>query len=268
MNIENFYQALDNFFMEKKIDKAELFLKDTLSEAEAAKDFGLIIAACNELGGLYRVLSRYDEGMPLYEKALESLRRIGAVDSENYATTLINYATILSMSGRHEEVLDKYKEVVRILQSHGAEGDYRMTALYNNMSGLYQARGDYNAAAAYLRKALLILKNLTDSQTEKAISCSNLASIYIILENMADAENYAKKAVEIFRTEVGEEDVHYSAALCTLGEVHFAKGEYAQAEELFSEALRLIARDYGTEKDSYKVVERNLNLCREKDGSR
>ena len=99
MNIENFYQALDNFFMEKKIDKAELFLKDTLSEAEAAEDFGLIIAACNELGGLYRVLSRYDEGMPLYEKALESLRRIGDAESENYATTLINYATILNMSG-------------------------------------------------------------------------------------------------------------------------------------------------------------------------
>ena len=34
--------------MEKKIDKAELFLKDTLSEAEAAEDFGLIIAVCNE----------------------------------------------------------------------------------------------------------------------------------------------------------------------------------------------------------------------------
>ena len=96
MNIENFYSTLDNFFMEKKIDKAELFLKDTLSEAE---DFELIIVACNELGGLYRVLSRYDEGMPLYEKALESLRRIGDAESENYATTLINYATILSMSG-------------------------------------------------------------------------------------------------------------------------------------------------------------------------
>ena len=81
--------------MEKKIDKAELFLKDTLSEAEAAEDFGLIIVACNELGGLYRVLSRYDEGMPLYEKALESLRRIGAVDSENYATTLINFLEFL-----------------------------------------------------------------------------------------------------------------------------------------------------------------------------
>ena len=95
MTKSSFPSTVDNFFMEKKIDKAELFLKDTLSEAEAAKDFGLIIAACNELGGLYRVLSRYDEGMPLYEKALESLRRIGAVDSENYATTLINFLEFL-----------------------------------------------------------------------------------------------------------------------------------------------------------------------------
>ena len=261
MNIEIFYQALDNFFMEKKIDKAELFLKDTLSAAEAAEDFGLIIAACNELGGLYRVLSRYDEGMPLYEKALESLRRIGAADSENYATTLINYATILSMSGRQEEALDKYKDVVKILQSHGAEGDYRMAALYNNMSGLYQAKGDFNAAAAYLHKALLILKNLTDAEIETAVSCSNLASIYIVLGNMQDAENYAKQAVEIFHAEAAEDDVPYSAALCTLGEVYFAKGEYAEAEELFSEALRLIARDYGTSNDSYRVVEKNLNLC-------
>ena len=52
MNIEIFYSTLDNLFMEKKMDKAELFLKDTLSAAEAAEDFGLIIAACNELGGL------------------------------------------------------------------------------------------------------------------------------------------------------------------------------------------------------------------------
>ena len=79
MNIEIFYSTLDNLFMEKKMDKAELFLKDTLSAAEAAEDFGLIIAACNELGGLYRVLSRYDEGMPLYEKALKRMQRYGYI---------------------------------------------------------------------------------------------------------------------------------------------------------------------------------------------
>ena len=38
--------------------------------------------------------------------------------------------------------------------------------------------------------------------------------------------------------------------------------------ELAAEALRLIARDYGTENDSYKVVERNLNLSREKNGGK
>ena len=40
---------------------------------------GDVIAACNELGGLYRVLSRYDEGMPLYEKALKRMQRYGYI---------------------------------------------------------------------------------------------------------------------------------------------------------------------------------------------
>ena len=264
MNIEKFYQDLDALFAEKKVDKVEAFLLDAIAKAEAAEEHAMIVAACNELGGLYRMLSRYEEGLPLYDKALDSLKRIGESDSENYATTLINYATILSMSGNHEEALEKYKEAVMILQLHGAEGNYRMAALYNNMSGIYRAKGDFNTAAAYIHKAVLILRELSGSEAEIAISYSNLAGLYIVLKDMANAEKYAKEAVGIFRSKVGTQDVHYSAALCTLGEVEFAKGEYDEAEELFSEALQLIARDYGTGTDSYKIVEKNLKLCQER----
>ena len=264
MNIEKFYQDLDALFAEKRVDKIETFLVDSLKEAEAADEQAMIIASCNELGGLYRMLSRYEEGLPLYEKALNSLRKIGESDSENYATTLINYATILSMSGKHEDALEKYKEAVLILQLHGAEDDYRMAALYNNMSGIYRAKGDFNTAATYIHKAVLILQKLSESEAEIAISYSNLAGLYVLLNDMENAEKYAKEAVGIFRSKVGTQDVHYSASLCTLGEVQFAKCEYAEAEELFSEALQLIARDYGTGTDSYKIVEKNLKLCQEK----
>ncbi len=264
MNIEKFYQDLDALFAEKIVDKVEAFLLDTIAKAEAAEEHGMIIAACNELGGLYRMLSRYEEGLPLYEKALDSLRRIGESDSENYATTLINYATILSMSGKHEEALEKYKEAVLLLQLYGVEDDYRMAALYNNMSGIYRGKGDLDTAATYIHKAVLILQNLSESDAEIAISYSNLAGLYVRLKDMTNAEKYAKEAVGIFRTKVGTQDVHYSAALCTLGEVHFAKGEYTEAEELFNEALQLIARDYGTGTDSYKIVEKNIKLCQEK----
>ena len=263
MNINEFYNTLDTFFAEKKISEAEKFLLDCLAKAEAERDFALVIAASNELGGIYRVLSRYQEGAALYEKALDALRKTCDAEGENYATTLINYGTILSMAGKFQEALERYNDAVKTLQMQGIEGDYRMAALYNNMSGLYQKKGDLNAAATYMHKALLIIKNLRDSEAEVAISYSNLAGIYIRLGNLEDAEKYARQAVRDFRQMSGDRDVHYSAAVCTLGEVHFAKGEYEKAEELFSDALGLIARDYGKDNDSYRVVERNLKKCRE-----
>ncbi len=155
-------------------------------------------------------------------------------------------------------------EAVLLLQLYGVEDDYRMAALYNNMSGIYRGKGDLDTAATYIHKAVLILQNLSESDAEIAISYSNLAGLYVRLKDMTNAEKYAKEAVGIFRTKVGTQDVHYSAALCTLGEVHFAKGEYTEAEELFNEALQLIARDYGTGTDSYKIVEKNIKLCQEK----
>ncbi len=264
MNINEFYNTLDTLFAEKKIGEAEKFLLESLGKAESESDFALVIAASNELGGIYRVLSRYDEGAALYEKALDALRKTRGAGGENYATTLINYGTILSMAGKFEEALSRYNEAVRTLQMQGIEGDYRMAALYNNMSGLYQKKGDLNAAAAYIHKALLIIKKLSDSEVEVAISYSNLAGIYIRLGNLADAEKYAQQAVTGFRQISGDSDVHYSAAVCALGEVYFAKGEYEKAEEMFKEALGLIARDYGKDNDSYRVVSRNLETCRGK----
>ncbi len=268
MKINEFYNTLDTLFEEKKIGEAEKFLLECLGKAEAAGEWELVVAAANELGGLYRVLSRYEEGAELYEKALDALGKIGDEKDENYGTTLINYGTILSMAGKFEEALACYNEAVKTLQMRGNEGDYPMAALYNNMSGLYQKKGDLNTAAVYIHKALLIIKNLEDSKVEVAISYSNLAGIYIRLGNLADAEKYAEEAARDFRKISGDRDVHYSAAVCTLGEVYFAKGEYEKAEELFTEALGLIARDYGTDNDSYRVVARNLEKCREKIGGK
>ncbi len=268
MNINEFYSALDSLFAEKKVDEAEKFLLENLAKAESEGDFAIVIPAANELGGLYRVLSRYDEGAELYEKALEALRKIGDAEGENYATTLINYGTILSMAGKFEEALECYNEAVKTLQMQGIDGDYRMAALYNNMSGLYRKKGDLNAAASYIHKALLIIKNLEDSEAETAISYSNLAGIYISIGNLAEAEKYAEAAVNAFRRLSGDRDVHYSAAVCTLGDVYFAKGEYKKARELFAEAQGLIARDYGNDNDSYRVVTRNLEKCRDKLGGK
>ena len=86
--MNGFFYQVDQLLMEKKIDEAEKYMKDSLAQAEEECDAGAIISICNELGGLYRALSRYDEGIPLYEKALQCIHDLGLDGTEHHGTTL------------------------------------------------------------------------------------------------------------------------------------------------------------------------------------
>ena len=260
---ETFYQELDRLFTEKKITQVEPFLQRTLAEAEAEGAYDLAIAVCNELGGFFRALSRYEEGIALYEKALRYLKELGMDKDENCATTLINYATILNLAGRADAALERYEEAIRMLRSCGIEADYRIAALYNNMSGLYRKKADLYTAAAYLKKALLILEQLPESEIEIAITYSNLANVYREIGRLDTAQEYAEKSVRLFSETSGDQDMHYAAAVCALAEVHFAQEQYADAAALFVTAAKLTERDYGTENDAYRTIARNLKLCDE-----
>jgi tetratricopeptide (TPR) repeat protein len=79
-----------------------------LAQAKEEQDHGALVTVCNELGGFYRAFSRYAEGIPLYEQALASLETLGMKNSEAHGTTLLNFATTLSIVGRYEDALDAY----------------------------------------------------------------------------------------------------------------------------------------------------------------
>lgn len=260
ISVEKLYETLDELFAEKKTEQVEPFLKNILDTAEKDERYGIAVAACNELGGFFRMTSRYNEAAELYDKALQYLEYIGAGRGQDFATTQINYATTLSMSGRYDEALDMYNAAIIFFDTHGIETDYRAATLYNNMSSIYQEKGDTDTAARYLKKALSILENLEESNIEIAITYSNLANLYIKTDNIEEAEKYAEDAVVMFKENSAEKDVHYSAAICTLGDVYFAKGDYEKAADLFETALKFIERDYGKDNDNYKTALTNMLL--------
>ena len=119
MEMNNFYYQVDRLFEEKKLNEAEEFMKETLAQAEAESDAGAVITVCNELGGYYRAVSRYSDGIPLYEKALKLMRDMGLARSEHYGTTLVNYATTYTMAGDTIKALNLYTEAAEIYAEAG-----------------------------------------------------------------------------------------------------------------------------------------------------
>ena len=261
MEMNNFYYQVDRLFEEKKLNEAEEFMKETLAQAEAESDAGAVITVCNELGGYYRAVSRYSDGIPLYEKALKLMRDMGLARSEHYGTTLVNYATTYTMAGDTIKALNLYTEAAEIYAEAGIGADYRLATLFNNMSFLCQDLEDYPQAQEYLEKSLFILKGLEESEIEVAITYSNLANVYLAMDRIDEAKVSVKKALDLFIGESGDSDVHYAGAVCTLGEIYFKEADYEKAAALFRESMKLTERDYGTDNLSYAVLCENLALC-------
>lgn len=261
MNMNGFYEQIDNYFAVKDFAGAEHLMKSTLAQAEAEQDHAATVTVCNELGGFYRAFSRYSEGVPLYQKALQCLRLLGMENTDAHGTTLINYATTLAIIGDNQKALDAYQHAAEIFSSGAYARDYRLATLYNNMSSLYQNMQQLDKAETYLYKAMEILEALSESEIEIAITWSNLAGVYLAMNEahrLPDARKAAEKAITCFIEASGDSDVHFSAAVTALGDVFYREGLYDDAEIQFRKAMDLTKRDYGDQTLGYAVLCDNL----------
>ena len=126
MNMNGFYDKIDSLFAGKDFQGAESFMKEALAQAEFEDDPSATVTICNELGGFYRAFSRYSEGIPLYEKALGCIRRLGMENSEGHGTTLLNFATTLAIVGESDRALGAYQQAAGIFEGPSYAKDFRL----------------------------------------------------------------------------------------------------------------------------------------------
>lgn len=261
MDINRFFTKLDTFFANKEMQEAELYMKESLEDAEHSGDLSSAVAICNELGGYYRKLSRYREGAALYEKALAYLEQLGLSGSEHHATTLMNYATTCTQAGEREKALLHFQRAAEIFTEKGLTGDYRMASLHNNISSLYQDAADLPNAEKHLQMALSVLKGLAGTELEVAITYTNWAQLCLSADRLADAEEKASMALTAFEKTGGGHDTHYAAAVNVLGKINYLKGDYTGAAAQFKEAMELIQQEFGDSNTSYAVLCENTARC-------
>ena len=258
MNINIFYNTLDELYANKESYKAEDYMKACLEDARFDSDWGALMIICNELGGYYRATGKHEEGVPLYMLALDCIKALGMLGTENHATTLINQATNYAVWGKPEEALEIFGQAAKILSDLGIEIDFTMATLHNNMSILCQDMNKLEDALDHLKKALNILCRLEDTSVEVATTYTNLAQIQLALGDKTEALAYAEKSLEMFDAAKALDDVHYSAALETYGQVCKELGEFADALVSFQKARMLTERDYGTESAAYKAINETI----------
>ena len=252
MDILKITEELDLLYENELYNKIENFLLSKMNEAEKEKNYNLKLALANELIGLYRSSSRFNEAIILCDNVIKLMNEMGIEKTINYATILLNVATVYRETGRIDEALTYYCNVFEIFNDNLSEDDMRLASLYNNMSLSYNEKRDYEKAFKLLEKALLIVTQNQNARIEEAITHSNIAISLIKMNRVNEAIKHIEVSLNIFIKTNNQKDFHYAATLSAMGDAQYMLKNYEKSLEYYYKSLLVTKNTVG--KNSYYAI--------------
>ena len=260
-DMEEILQQIDRLLEENKGAQAQALMEAGLEQALRSGDRGSAVTLLNELIGFCRETGQAEKSYYYGEAVLNLLQEMGLSGTLPFATSVLNIASAYRAGGRLEDAMTCYQAVEQIYSQTLEPGDMLVASLYNNKALLYQEMGEFEAAGAYLERALEIALQHPECYYEQASSYANLAATYLQLGREQQAVECFKRAIAMFEAH-GVRDAHYCAALASLATYLFQKGEYDRAEEYFTRAMQGIEESLGRTEAYYRLKE-NAEACRQ-----
>ena len=252
MNIHIIQQQLDALY-EENLDNAYAYMMDIAIKAMNEDNDDVLLFILNELIGYYRVTSQVSEGEKIAQQLINILKVKGYDGTLQQATSYLNIATMYRAFGNLDQALILYQETENIyvqLNHH----DLRLSAFYNNYSLLYLQRKEYRKAIDLAHQALKIVEEEKD-YAKMAVSYSNLAQMYILINQKEKAKDYVEKAIFLFENYTNN-DSHYYSALASKGQYECEMGHFEEALVYYDKAIQGVERVYGHSQD-YKTLVNN-----------
>jgi tetratricopeptide (TPR) repeat protein len=182
---------------------------------------------------------KFQEGIPIAERAVEVAKRLRGLESPETADALNNLGLLFKKIGDYAKAEPLYQEALRIRKILDTESRDVATSL-NNLGLLYQAMHEYAKAEPLLQEALRIRqKVLGPEHPIVALSLDNLARLYWVMDERAKVEPLFQEVVRIRQKVLGSHNPLTAESLNNLAELYVTMGDYAKAEPLLQEAVRI-----------------------------
>ena len=252
---QKFYRELDRCYAEGGIAKAEEFL---LACKNAPEDDRTCIAACNELGSLYRGTSRFPQSLAAFAQARDLAARVYGAHTSQYATVLCNMAGTCRLAEDFEQAVALFRRAIAIYAEAGESDGYLYANVWNNLSLAYRDMNRLEDAIRCVEQALTVLETLPQYRQELAISLNNLAVLHHAAGDNTRAAACMSRSMEAFDSCAEEENVHYAAGLNSLASFLYSTGEYEQALTAFQKSAQYTLHFFG-ENLEYAITWQNMS---------
>ncbi len=208
------------------------------------RDTPVLAASAGPLARYLDVQGRFDEGLALFQQALEAFgtpHDAGSLPFDDcgklQARLLVNWASFLGSNGRPADAIST---LVSCLAYFERDGDRAQAmACLNELGRTYGFISRTDEAAAYFRTYLAAAREL-DDRREIARALSNLATAMTALGRPKEAEELLRESL-ILRRELDDE-AGLSSTLINLAVALYNQGRQAEEKPLLAEAIEIARR--------------------------
>ncbi len=227
-----------------------------LREKYLGKDHPWTASTCMNLAEAF---SEYGDCKNATYYAKKALEMYSAIYGENSVETVRAYqrASFLCRNcGAFDEALRMMKKALEIVSGLSGAKSYPAAYVTGEIGFIYFYKGDYGKAIKFFGKAEKIYKELEEETTDLARVYNGLGSSYLYLyykgkrkNDLKNALKYSRRALEIYKKEVGEEHYYTITQYMTVGQIYRVMERYDRALDYLQESLNLSLKTFG-EQDS------------------
>ncbi|NJM52888.1 MAG: tetratricopeptide repeat protein [Blastocatellia bacterium] len=200
---------------------------------------------------VYRNLSEFSVSRNYVDKAIKYSRRVG--DWRGFAEASQISASGYQQEGNSQEAINNFQEAIQMIGSRSAP--FLLGKIYSDISVVYWSLFRSQEGIESAKKAINILEK-TGNKYQTAIAYNNLGTNLLLSGDWKKAEEVLNQAID---SALETNHAHLASFICTAGELNLLRGDYEEAENLFTRSFKL-AEETGKEWYSVQILH-NLARC-------
>jgi CHAT domain-containing protein/Tfp pilus assembly protein PilF len=208
-----------------------------------------VASAMDDLGDLYGLEGRFDDGERLLKQALALLDQsygTKATATPNYDKIWNDLGNLYKDAGRFPEAEKALQRAIVLGRERYGEGHPNVSASMGNLATVLEAESRYAEAETLDKQALANYEKLYGSSHPlTSIGLNNLANIYVDQGRTEDAAGLQRRGVAIQEKAFGPESPDLARGLTNLASSYRELGRHDEALALYERALRIMEHKFG-----------------------
>ncbi|CAJ1975145.1 unnamed protein product [Sphenostylis stenocarpa] len=198
------------------------------------------------IGDTYLSLSRYDEAIFAYQKALTAFKTNKGENHPAVGLVFVRLADLYNRIGKIRESKSYCESALKIYENPipGVPPE-EIASGFTNISTIYESMNELEPALKLLQKALELYNDVPGQQSTIAGIEAQMGVMYYMLGNYSESYETLKNAISKLRAVGEKKSSFFGIALNQMGLACVQRYSLSEATELFEEAKCILEQEYG-----------------------